>query len=248
MRALRDIIASPYARHVVAKYTAAGTYTLSLAPGKYHVVVVGAGSGAATAGWKTGTSGTSLTGRFGYSTGSGGCVVYGELSVLSSGSASIMVGAGGAGTEETGISDEAPASGTRVAVASAGANTSFSFESSVSVESGGGGVGVTLPRVAFSTSQGMVATVGQGGSFVNIAAGFQYSDGQSGTISVAEITEIADGTAQLVDGGLAGTVGFPSELGVAGKGGDVVYGYANGVLTFYANNGQDGGVLVERIG
>ena len=248
MRALRDIVAAPYARHVVAKYTAAGTYSVTLTPGKYHVTLVGAGGGAATAGYTTERGTSAAVGKLGYATGGGGALAAGDIVFDETTQVSIVVGSGAAGSAMTKIGDSASS---QYADIGAGGATSFSFGTS-SAELGGGNDQAYAIVSISSSSENM--RPGGGGYPNQYISGISYYAGEDGTIppNATSITEIADGTSEYVQGGMAGgydgVYRVPAELGDAGRGGDVAWGYADGVLVFNGGDGHDGAVLIERIG
>lgn len=248
MRALRDIVAAPYARHVVAKYTAAGTYSLTLAPGKYHVVLVGAGGGSATAGYTTERGESSAVGKLGYATGGGGALAMGDITFAATTQVSVVVGAGSAGSAMTKIGDSASSQYANIGY---GGVTSFSFGTSIAELECGNTPAYAI--VSINTSSEHIRP-GGGGRITQYILGLSHYQGEDGSMppNGTAITEIADGTSLNVQGGMAGGYDgvnrVPEALGDAGRGGDVSYGYADGVLVFNGGNGRDGAVLIERIG
>ena len=243
MRALREIAETPYARHVVAKYTVAGTYTLAIPPGRYHITIVGGGGGAATVGITTEVRASSVVGKWGYATGGGGALAYGDILVSESVEASVIVGAGSQGSAMSVVYDTAKDGGTSIGKAG---NSSISF-GGLTEEMGGGNSTYVLVSV---TSTGTVSTrSGSGGGAVkHQLEGFTVIGGNYGTMSNTPISEFTDGESGVVQGSAAGGGNVPIELGDAGRGGEVEWGYSDGVLTFSGGDGRDGAVLVERIG
>jgi len=227
----------------VAKYTAAGTYSVTLTPGKYHVTVVGAGGGASTAGFKTGTTTTGISGNWCYGTGGGGGLVYGDVNITETVTASVTVGAGSDGSAMTAVYDEVTYAN---AYCTEGGSSSFSFGNNVASAYGGNYGGYS--RANMSTIGDMTVYPGGGGNPGSAITGFSYYSGNEGSIPLAKLTEFDDGESGLFDGGAAGGGHVPTELGNAGKGGDVAWGYADGVLVFNGGDGHDGAVLIERIG
>ena len=243
MRALRDIISAPYAERVVAKYDSAGTYTVPLPAGKYRITVVGAGGGAATGGWKTNVGASSISGKWGYASGGGGAMTRGAYLLTESATAYITVGAHGNGSGTTRIYDEKPTVGVAVQMWGEGySNVVLQYEA----RSHGGND--TNPATVIITNT--ESTNGNGGNGGVVGSSMDISwvleSGLNGVYGI--VTEIADGTSTVIEGGAAGGGKVPAILGDAGKGGNATISYIDGTLTFSGGDGHDGAVLIERIG
>lgn len=254
MRAIRDIMLTPFRVREVAKYTAAGQYELSLSAGIYRVALIGAGGGAATCGFtsSTATDGTK-TGKWACATGGGGSIIKFDI-VFNTGTAvQVEVGAGTLGSHNDKVFDGAPTDDPFANIGQAG-NTLITFGG---LDAGGEGGNKVHAIVQTSVSAGNPSARQGGGatSWIDHAGSamlnFDFKSGTTGDNSI--FTSLQSGISQTISGGIGGNdksegLHIPELVG-AGNGGNCIVAYTQGSSpTVYGEDGHDGGAVIWRIG